>query len=144
MDRLNRSLLPALHVPGLEIGPRQEYPVRVMQFGEGNFLRAFIDWMIDKSNEAGKFNGMVQLVQPLPQGTADLINEQDGLYRPNTNGSSPASRGASRPRPSGTKSSNAPACRHSSSSFRTRPKPESNTGRNSTRRAKLRAPFRQR
>lgn len=106
-------------VPGLEIGPRQEYPVRVMQFGEGNFLRAFIDWMIDKSNEAGKFNGMVQLVQPLPQGTADLINEQDGLYtlilrgmengaRPNTNGSSPASRGASRPRPSGTKSSNAP------------------------------------
>ena len=80
MDRLNRSLLPALHVPGLEIGPRQEYPVRVMQFGEGNFLRAFIDWMIDKSNEAGKFNGMVQLVQPLPQGTADLINEQDGLY----------------------------------------------------------------
>ena len=80
MDRLNRSLLPALHVPGLEIGPRQEYPVRVMQFGEGNFLRAFIDWMIDKSNEAGKFNGMVQLVQPLEKGMGDMINAQDGLY----------------------------------------------------------------
>ncbi len=80
METLNRKLLPSIHTPGLEIGPQKEYPVKVMQFGEGNFLRAFIDWMIDKSNEAGKFNGMVQLVQPLPQGTADLINAQDGLY----------------------------------------------------------------
>ncbi len=80
MELLSRKLLPSLAVPGLEIGPREEYPVKVMQFGEGNFLRAFIDWMIDRSNEAGKFHGMVQLVQPLPQGTADLINAQDGLY----------------------------------------------------------------
>ena len=80
MQRLNRSLLPPLRKSGVETGPEQEYPVKAMQFGEGNFLRAFIDWMIDKSNAAGKFNGMVQLVQPLPQGTADMINEQDGLY----------------------------------------------------------------
>ena len=80
MERLNRAMLESLQEPGLEIGPRREYPVKAMQFGEGNFLRAFIDWMIDKSNEAGKFNGMVQLIQPLPQGTADLINRQDGLY----------------------------------------------------------------
>lgn len=80
METLNRSLLGSLQEPGLEIGPRGEYPVKAMQFGEGNFLRAFIDWMIDKSNEAGKFNGMVQLVQPLPQGTADMINGQEGLY----------------------------------------------------------------
>ena len=40
-------------------------PVKVMQFGEGNFLRAFIDWMINEMNKQGKFNGMVQLVQPL-------------------------------------------------------------------------------
>jgi len=80
MQRLNRSLLPTLRKSGVETGPEQEYPVKAMQFGEGNFLRAFIDWMIDKSNAAGKFNGMVQLVQPLPQGTADMINEQNGLY----------------------------------------------------------------
>lgn len=80
MRKLNRSLLPTLRAQGVETGPEREYPVKAMQFGEGNFLRAFIDWMIDESNAAGKFNGMVQLVQPLPQGTADLINEQDGLY----------------------------------------------------------------
>ena len=80
MEQLSRKLLPSIHTAGLEIGPREEYPVKVMQFGEGNFLRAFIDWMIDKSNEAGKFGGMVQLVQPLPQGMADFINRQDGLY----------------------------------------------------------------
>ena len=68
MERLNRAMLESLQTPGLEIGPRRELPVKAMQFGEGNFLRAFIDWMIDKSNEAGKFNGMVQLIQPLPQG----------------------------------------------------------------------------
>ena len=55
-------------------------PVRVMQFGEGNFLRAFIDWMFDVMNKQGKFNGLVQLVQPLAAGMGKMINEQDGLY----------------------------------------------------------------
>ena len=55
-------------------------PVKVMQFGEGNFLRAFIDWMINEMNKQGKFNGMVQLVQPLEKGMGDMINAQDGLY----------------------------------------------------------------
>ncbi len=56
------------------------YPVKVMQFGEGNFLRAFIDWMIEKMNRQGKFNGMVQMVQPLEKGMGDMINAQGGLY----------------------------------------------------------------
>ena len=34
-----------------------ERPVKVLQFGEGNFLRAFVDYMIDIANEQGKFNG---------------------------------------------------------------------------------------
>ncbi len=81
MERLNRALLPTIRGrKDLAVGSDCQYPIKVMQFGEGNFLRAFIDWMIDKSNEAGKFGGMVQLVQPLPQGMADFINEQDGLY----------------------------------------------------------------
>ncbi|MCX7715554.1 MAG: tagaturonate reductase [Clostridia bacterium] len=53
---------------------------RVLQFGEGNFLRGFVDWMIDKLNkEAGGDYGVV-VVQPLAGGMASLINEQDGLY----------------------------------------------------------------
>ncbi len=57
-----------------------DLPVRALQFGEGNFLRAFLDWMLDGLNRQGRFNGMVQLVQPLPTGMADAINAQDGLY----------------------------------------------------------------
>ena len=56
------------------------YPVKVMQFGEGNFLRAFIDWMINEMNKQGKFNGMVQIVQPLEKGMGEMLNAQDGLY----------------------------------------------------------------
>lgn len=57
-----------------------ELPVRVLQFGEGNFMRAFVDWMIDCMNRRGRFNGMVQMIQPLPHGMGELINQQDGLY----------------------------------------------------------------
>ena len=55
-------------------------PVKVVQFGEGNFLRAFIDWMIDEMNRKVGFNGSVQIIQPLDKGLSDMINAQDGLY----------------------------------------------------------------
>ena len=55
-------------------------PVKVLQFGEGNFLRAFVDWIIDLLNEKGDFNGSVMMVQPLAKGMGDMINEQNGLY----------------------------------------------------------------
>ena len=42
---------------------KQERPVRVVQFGEGNFLRAFVDYMIDIANEQGKFDGDIVLVK---------------------------------------------------------------------------------
>ncbi|MEI6519587.1 MAG: tagaturonate reductase [bacterium] len=57
-----------------------EYPERILQFGEGNFLRAFVDWMVNGMNNAGKFGGKVVVVQPIPQGLVDTLNEQDGLY----------------------------------------------------------------
>ena len=44
---------------------KQERPVRVVQFGEGNFLRAFVDYMIDIANEQGKFDGDIVLVKPI-------------------------------------------------------------------------------
>lgn len=58
----------------------QSRPVKVLQFGEGNFLRAFADWIIDILNEKTDFNGSVQIIQPLPTGLAELINSQDGLF----------------------------------------------------------------
>jgi len=57
-----------------------QLPVKVLQFGEGNFLRAFVDFMIDELNEKGLFAGKVAVVQPIAQGMADMINAQDGLY----------------------------------------------------------------
>jgi tagaturonate reductase len=55
-------------------------PIKIMQFGEGNFLRAFIDWMIQKMNDSGKYSGHVVVVQPLEQGRVASLAEQDGLY----------------------------------------------------------------
>lgn len=56
------------------------YPEKILQFGEGNFLRAFADWMIDKANRDGVYEGSIVLCQPIAPGLANLINEQDGLY----------------------------------------------------------------
>ncbi|MCL2204645.1 MAG: tagaturonate reductase [Defluviitaleaceae bacterium] len=54
--------------------------VTVLQYGEGNFLRAFVDYMIDVANEAGYFNGNVQIVKAIPQGKLDALKAQDGVY----------------------------------------------------------------
>lgn len=56
------------------------YPEKVIQFGEGNFLRAFVDWQIDKMNDEAGFNGSVVVVQPLENGLVDMLNDQDCLY----------------------------------------------------------------
>ena len=58
----------------------KEAPERVLQFGEGNFLRAFVDYFIDMLNERTGFNSKVVLCQPIAPGLADMINEQEGLY----------------------------------------------------------------
>jgi len=58
----------------------KNHPIKVLQFGEGNFLRAFVDWIIDLLNEKAGFNGSVQIVQPIEKGMADVLAEQDGLY----------------------------------------------------------------
>ena len=54
---------------------------RVLQFGEGNFLRGFVDWMIDRLNKENGGDYGVVLVQPLSSPMLDkFINDQDGLY----------------------------------------------------------------
>ena len=62
------------------------FPERIIQFGEGNFLRAFADWMIHEMNEKADFNSSVVVVQPIEQGMADMLNKQDCLYHVNLQG----------------------------------------------------------
>ncbi len=57
-----------------------ERPIKVLQFGEGNFLRAFVDYMIDIANEKGEFNGDIVLVKPITFGTLERFHEQDCQY----------------------------------------------------------------
>lgn len=64
--------------PGLTL-----HPERMIQFGEGNFMRAFVDWQLQQMNNQGLFNGSAVLIQPIAQntgGVADLMAEQDYLY----------------------------------------------------------------
>lgn len=70
MKSLNRQTVADLPV----------YPERILQFGEGNFLRAFVDWMVDKMNKEANFNSGVTVVQPIDRGMVDMLNDQDGLY----------------------------------------------------------------
>lgn len=59
---------------------KPERPIRIMQFGEGNFLRAFIEWIIQDLNDKGAINSAVAVVQPMPFGRVKELEEQDGLY----------------------------------------------------------------
>lgn len=61
-------------------------PERIIQFGEGNFLRAFADWIISNMNEKTGFNSSVVVVQPIEKGMIDALNSQDGLYHVNLQG----------------------------------------------------------
>lgn len=55
-------------------------PVVVMQYGEGNFLRAFVEYMIDIANEKGLMNAGVVLVKPIPFGSLERFEQQDNQY----------------------------------------------------------------
>lgn len=61
---------------------KPQLPVKILQFGEGNFLRAFVDWMINKANESGIMNHGIAVVQPIAGGEMirDLFSKQDSLY----------------------------------------------------------------
>ena len=59
---------------------RDTLPTRIIQFGEGNFLRAFVDWQVQQMNKAGVFNGGVAIVQPLATGRVAELEKQDRLY----------------------------------------------------------------
>ena len=77
MDKLNYRVLERSGYDGYIL---KDAPEKVLQFGEGNFLRAFVDYWFDLANERANWNGKCVLVQPIAPGLAQLINEQEGLY----------------------------------------------------------------
>lgn len=75
MEELNKQNIPVI-----------TRPERIIQFGEGNFLRAFVDWIVRKMNEKTNFNSHVVVVQPIEKGMVDMLNKQDNLYHVNLQG----------------------------------------------------------
>lgn len=63
-----------------KVKSRAERPIKIIQFGEGNFLRAFVDYMFDIANEKGAFDGNIAIVKPISFGNLDMFKEQDNLY----------------------------------------------------------------
>lgn len=55
-------------------------PIKVLQFGEGNFLRGFVDYMIDIANEKGVFDGNIVLTKPIEYGNLDRFRNQENQY----------------------------------------------------------------
>lgn len=77
---MNKLSYKTLEEVGYEGYILKDAPEKVLQFGEGNFLRAFVDSFIDEMNEKAGFNGKVVVTQPISQGLAPMMNEQEGLY----------------------------------------------------------------
>lgn len=70
MKLLNKEICPGF----------RHYPERILQFGEGNFLRGFVDWQVQVLNEKTDFNGSVVVVQPRGSEKIERLNRQDGLF----------------------------------------------------------------
>ena len=77
MQRLNRNML---HATGAQATPPVPRPERVLQFGEGGFLRAFVDQMIDAANAQGVLDTAIIVVQPIAKGLCAELDAQNGLY----------------------------------------------------------------
>ena len=83
MPRINRQLLPTLQQSSaarVQYGAPGRFAERIVQFGEGNFLRGFADWKICELNARSLFQGHVLAVQPIRHGLAAELQAQDGLY----------------------------------------------------------------
>tara|TARA_R110002050_G_scaffold273113_1_gene417095 strand:- start:111050 stop:112498 length:1449 start_codon:yes stop_codon:yes gene_type:complete len=70
MKKLNR----------VNVGLEEKLPIKIVQFGEGNFLRAFIGYAFQELNKSVDFNAGIAVVQPIDRGLVKMLNDQDGLY----------------------------------------------------------------
>ena len=80
MEILNRSLIASGKFDVEMSQATSIKPTRILQIGDGNFLRAFVDWMVDLANGQGLMNGEVIMVQPLERGISELMHAQDNLF----------------------------------------------------------------
>ena len=82
MHKLTRNLLKSIHSDEIILPDEKtlNLPVKVLQFGTGNFLRAFVDSLLQIANNKGLFNGRVVVIQSTSEGRADLLNEANGLF----------------------------------------------------------------
>lgn len=71
MELLNKNLIK---------NPAPARKIKIMQFGEGNFLRAFVEWILQDLNDKGAIDAGVVVVQPMPFGRVKELKDQDGLY----------------------------------------------------------------
>ncbi|CNL31661.1 tagaturonate reductase [Yersinia aldovae] len=60
--------------------PGRSHPDKIIQFGEGNFLRAFVDWQIDLLNEHTDLNAGIVVIRPIDSDFPPSLSTQDGLY----------------------------------------------------------------
>tara|TARA_R110002049_G_scaffold263116_1_gene439250 strand:- start:4946 stop:6391 length:1446 start_codon:yes stop_codon:yes gene_type:complete len=70
MNKLNRK----------NVGLEEKLPIKIVQFGEGNFLRAFIGYAFQELNKATDFDAGIAVVQPIDKGLVSMLNDQEGLY----------------------------------------------------------------
>ncbi len=70
MQQLNRT----------HTGQPKVLPLKVMQFGGGNFLRAFVDWMVQVLNEETGFQGGIAIIKPTERGDYSELKSQEGLF----------------------------------------------------------------
>lgn len=80
MIELNRQAIAKGKLNVETSAPSSLKPVRILQIGDGNFLRGFVDWMVDVANGAGLMNGEVIMAQPIDRGIAELMKAQDQLF----------------------------------------------------------------
>lgn len=70
MQKLNRE----------SAGVSATLPIKIVQFGEGNFLRAFVEYAFQTLNKTTQFNAGIAVVQPIDKGMVQMLKDQDGLY----------------------------------------------------------------
>ncbi len=63
-----------------EVVVKTPRPEKILQFGTGNFLRAFCDWMVTKANHDGIYNGSIVISQATASSRSEKLNSQDGIY----------------------------------------------------------------
>jgi len=80
LSRENLKSNNSINSSDLQIGIIDSLPEKIIQFGEGNFLRGFVDWLVNTLNNKGLFNGSIVAIQPIKHGMVETINKQDGLY----------------------------------------------------------------